>query len=173
MSGVKRHLKASRLPAFGAVLSILILTLLLAACGYNGTSTGSQPPTSATATPTAPVQVQKCGTLHTMRLLLVPTDQSFAKQDEQCFAQAYQQCHPATLVYSQSSLDTGTIHNFSVKNLNGKCTIQDVVQTYIAPKPAHTTGTYTCSGLAMQSDGLHINSCGAAGDVFMPLATMQ
>ncbi len=118
MVEVKKIMTRKRLPAFFAGLSISLLMLLLSACGYNGTTVGSQPSTPSTPTPTHPLQVKNCGSLHTIRLLLVPTDQDLAKQDETCFAQAYAACHPATLVYSQSSLDTGTIHNFSIKNQN-------------------------------------------------------
>ncbi len=177
MVEVKKFMTRKRLPAFFAGLSILFLMLLLSACGYNGTTTGSQPstpsPSPSTPTPTPPLQVKNCGSLHTIRLLLVPTDQEIAKQDETCFAQAYAACHPATLVYSQSSLDTGTIHNFSIKNENGKCTITDMVQTFVAPRPPHTTATYTCGSLALKADGLHVYSCGTIGDVFISGSNVQ
>lgn len=171
MVEVKKIMTRKRLPAFFAGLSILLLILLLSACGYKGTTVGSQP--STPSTPTHPLQVKNCGSLHTIRLLLVPTDQEIAKQDETCFAQAYAACHPATLVYSQSSLDTGTIHNFSIKNQNGKCTITDMVQTYVAPRSPHTTGIYTCGSLALKADGLHVYSCGTVGDVFVPGSNVQ
>ena len=175
MVEVKKFMTRKRLPAFFAGLSILLLILLFSACGYNGTITGSQPstPSTPTPTPTHALQVKNCGSLHTIRLLLVPTDQEIAKQDETCFAQAYAACHPATLVYSQSSLDTGTIHNFSVKNQNGKCTITDMVQTFIAPRPPHTTATYTGGSLALKADGLHVYSCGNVGDIFIPSSNIQ
>ena len=173
MVEVKKIMTRKRLPAFFAGLSILLLMLLLSACGYNGTTVGSQPSTPSTPTPTPPLQVKNCGSLHTIRLLLVPTDQDLAKQDETCFAQAYAACHPATLVYSQSSLDTGTIHNFSIKNQNGKCTITDMVQTYVAPRSPHTTGIYTCGSLALKADGLYVYSCGTVGDVFVSGSNVQ
>ena len=175
MSEVRNFVAKKRLPAFFAGMGILLFILLLSACGYNGTVVGSPastPPTT-TATATPPLQVKNCGSLHSMRLLVVPTDQQFAKQDETCFAQAYAACHPATLNYSQSSLDTGTIHNFSIRNQNGKCTITDVVQTFIAPKPPHTTATYTCGSAALKADGLHIYSCGSVGDIFIPATNTQ
>ncbi len=173
MVEVKKIMTRKRLPAFFAGLSISLLMLLLSACGYNGTTVGSQPSTPSTPTPTHPLQVKNCGSLHTIRLLLVPTDQDLAKQDETCFAQAYAACHPATLVYSQSSLDTGTIHNFSIKNQNGKCTITDMVQTYVAPRSPHTTGIYTCGSLALKADGLYVYSCGTVGDVFVSGSNVQ
>src|SRR5258706_5536031 len=171
MLEVRNFVAKKRLPAFFAGMGILLFILLLSACGYNGTVVGSPAPTPPTATP--PVQVKNCGSLHTIRLLLVPTDQQIAKQDETCFAQAYAACHPATLSYSQNSLDTGTIHNFSIKNQNGKCAITDVVQTFVAPRPPHTTATYTCGSAALKADGLHIYSCGSVGDIFIPAANTQ
>jgi hypothetical protein len=165
----KKLVARKRLAAFLAGVGMLLLMLLLSACGYNGAIVGSAPP----PTPTPPLQVKNCGSLHTMRLLLVPTDQQIAKQDETCFADAYAACHPATLSYSQNSLDTGTIHNFTIKNQNGKCTITDVVQTFVAPKPPHTTATYTCGSTALKADGLHIYSCGSVGDIIIPAANTQ
>ena len=172
MLEVRNLVAKKRLLAFFAGASILLLMLLLSACGYNGTVGGS-PSTPATPTPTPPLQVKNCGSLHTIRSLVVPTDQQIAKQDETCFAQAYVACRPATLSYSQSSLDTGTIHNFSIKNQNGKCTIIDVVQTYVAPKSPKTTGTYTCGSAALKAGGLYIYSCGPVGDIFIPAAITQ
>ncbi|HEX6483026.1 MAG TPA: hypothetical protein VF043_29635 [Ktedonobacteraceae bacterium] len=171
MLEVRNFVVKKRLAAFFAGVGILLLILLLSACGYNGSAVGSPAPTSPTPTP--PLQVKNCGSLHTMRLLLVPTDQQIAKQDETCFAQAYAACHPATLSYSQNSLDTGTIHNFSIKNQNGKCTITDVVQTFVAPRAPKTSGTYTCGSAAFKADGLHIYSCGPVGDIFMPATNTQ
>ncbi len=169
----KKLLIGKKLPAFLVGGGILLLMVLLSACGYNGTTVGSQPPTPPTPTPTQQLTVKNCGTVHTIRNLVVPTEQQIAKDDETCFAQAYAACHPATLSYSQSSLDTGTIHNFTIKNQNGQCTITDTVQTYVAPKAPHTTGTYTCGSAVLKADGLHVNSCGSIGDVFVPLANTQ
>ncbi|HLH63869.1 MAG TPA: hypothetical protein VKV20_19495 [Ktedonobacteraceae bacterium] len=167
-------LKGKKLPAFLMGGSILLLMALVSACGYNGTTVGSQSSPSPTTTPTAqPPLVRNCGTVHTIRDLVVPTEENTAKRDESCFAQAYAACHPAVLTYSQSNLDTGTIHNFTIKNQNGPCTITDTVQMYIAPNKPHTTGTYTCGSAALKNDGLHVNSCGSEGDVFVPVATAQ
>ncbi|HZU67781.1 MAG TPA: hypothetical protein VFA09_10940 [Ktedonobacteraceae bacterium] len=167
-------LKGEKIRAFLVGGGILLLMVLLSACGYNGTTVGSQPSTPPTPTPTAqPPVVRNCGMVHTIRDLVVPTEGSTAKQDESCFAQAYAACHPAILTFSQSSLDTGTIHNFSIKNQNGKCTITDTVQMYIAPNKPRTTGTYTCGSAALKNDGLHVSSCGSEGDVFVPVATAQ
>lgn len=165
---------------FGALI-IVALTLLVA-CGTNGgattTTTGSgnntitisSGATTQAPAPTKPLATQNCGTVHTMRLLVVPADANLAKGVENCFWQAFQQCHPATLVYAQNNLDTGTIHNFSLKNVNGTCVITDGLQTFIAPRPAQGTTNYTCAGLTQQADGLHFQACGTLGNVLVPLS---
>src|SRR2546430_14222201 len=100
-------------------MSMVFFLLLVAACGTNAgsTTTGS----GSAASPTAPLTTQKCGVVHSMRLNVVPADQNLAKGVEDCFWHAFQQCRPATMTYSQSDLDTGTLHNFSLNNENGKC----------------------------------------------------
>src|SRR5215472_7744024 len=95
---------------------LVFLLFLLTTCAPKaGTITGGANPT-ATQPP-----VQRCGTVHAMRQQVMPNDQKSAKGVEDCFWQAYQQCHPATLVYSQGSIDTVTIHTFSLTSQNGKC----------------------------------------------------
>ncbi len=158
-------LKRKRFFAICATMSMTLLMILVTACGYNSSNTGSSGPTP---TSTPPLQVQNCGSLHTIHLLIVPADQNIAKQAEDCFWQAFQQCHPAKLSYTQSELDTGTIHNFSLKNVNGTCTISDEVQHFLAPKPPQVVATYTCGDLKQTSGGLQFVSCGSLGDVLIP-----
>lgn len=175
---------------FFLTLSLALFLFLLAACGTNAlTSTGAGGPgTTATtgageSTPTAtagatktPVQqppAQNCGTVHTTRLLIVPTDQDRAQGIENCFWQAYQQCRPATMGYSQASLDTATIHNFSLKSQNGRCVITDALQHLIAPRAPQPAGSYTCASLTRQTDGLHFLACGKEGNILVPSAGAQ
>ena len=185
----------AHVPMQRALLGILMIALLvfLAACGTNGgakgtttggngsvtatgTSTGATPTTGGSGvvpTPTQTLATQKCGTVHSMRLLVVPTDASRVKTVENCFWQAFQGCHPATMIYAQNDLDTGTIHNFTLQSINGKCVISDGVQTFIAPHPASAPQNYTCTGMRQQADGLHFSACGAAGNVFVPSTAAQ
>ncbi len=184
--------RSAYVPIQRALLGIFTIVLLvfLAACGTNGGATGTGSPSnggptgsaSATptgssggvsATPTQSLATQKCGTVHSMRLAIVPADASRAKDVENCFWQAFQACHPATMVYAQNGVDTGTIHNFSVQSINGKCAITDGVQTFLAPHPASAPTNYTCTGLAQQTDGLHFSACGRVGDVLVPSAGAQ
>jgi len=175
---------------FFVTLSLALFLLLLAACGTNAlTSTGAGGPEStattgsggSTSTATArttrtPIQqppAQNCGTVHTTRLLIVPADQDRAQGIENCFWQAYQQCRPATMGYSQASLDTTTIHTFSLKSQSGKCVITDVLQRLSAPRAPQSAGSYTCASLTRQTDGLHFLACGKEGNILVPSIGVQ
>ena len=148
------------------VTGLALLLFLLAACGANiGTTTGSNSPA---ATATEP-PIQHCGTVHTLGLRIVPADQTGAKSVVDCFWQAYQQCHPATLVYSQGGVDAATIHTFSLKSQNGKCVITDALQHVIFPHSSKPGANETCTGLSQQTDGLHFLSCSNEGEVLVPV----
>ncbi len=162
-------------PRFYLIAGLLLCLLFLAACGNSGGTVAGggstvTPVPGGTAT-TGPTQgMQNCGSVHSIRQVIIQADKNQAPVTENCFAQAYQHCQSATLVYSASELDTSTIHNFSLKSVNGTCTISDYVQHEIAPHPPQVTGTYTCSSMTMQSDGLHILACGQVGNVVVPLS---
>ncbi|HEY7417706.1 MAG TPA: hypothetical protein VH593_21165 [Ktedonobacteraceae bacterium] len=161
---------------------LILLLLLLAACGTNSVTTtgasgpGTPSPVSGTgATPTRSIKntpvtqpVQNCGTVHSTNLLVVPTDQDLAKGAEDCFWQAYQQCRPATLTYSLTSVDTAAIHTFSLENQNGGCVITDARQNMVAPHAPRPAGSSVCTGLTQQPDGLHFLACGNEGNVLVP-----
>ncbi|GAC1518552.1 MAG: hypothetical protein NVS3B14_20900 [Ktedonobacteraceae bacterium] len=140
----------------------LLAAIILAACGSN-TTTGGQ------ATPT-PAQTVNCGKVQSSLAKHSPTDKAAAQQAENCFYQAFQQCRPATLTYTTFGVDAGDIHSFSLKSVNGSCTISDGVQHYIAPNPPGATSTYTCATMTKQTDGLHIQSCGSTGTILIPLS---
>lgn len=168
------HLHSQRILASSFAIGLVCLLMLLAACGTNGKSTTTTGSSGTTQAPAATQATQRnCGVVHTMHLLIVPADVNHAKGVEDCFWQAFQQCAPATMIYSQNSLDTGTIHNFSIKNVNGKCTITDGVQHFIAPHPARSMTTYTCAGVTQQTEGLRFISCGEAGNVLVPSVGAQ
>jgi len=150
----------------GLLIALVILTAILAACGSNNTTPGGQP------TSTPPAQVQKCGSVETSPNGLI-TDATKAKQAENCFWQAYQQCHTATLTFTKRGLDAGAIHSFTIASNNGQCSISDAIQTYIAPNPPRPGSTYTCMGLTQQVDGLHFASCGELGDIVVPNSSGQ
>jgi len=148
------------------VASFLLLGLFLAACGSNTTTGGGSQPTP---TPTRPAQTVDCGKILSHANSIAPIDKAAAQQAVNCFYQAYQKCQPATLMFTSFGVDTGVIHHFAVKNANGSCAISDGWQHFIAPKPPSGTITYTCANMTMQTDGLHIESCGNAGSIVIPL----
>ena len=146
-----------------AMLSLFML--VLAACGPNGAGQGGG------ATPTA-VQVQKCGRV-TIGPRGAPVDPTASQAAGNCLWQAYQQCQPATMTFTATSLDTGTIRIFTIGKNGSNCMISDVVQHYIAPNPPKTTATYTCAAVTKTSTGLRFASCGqdgTNGTVLVPIA---
>ncbi len=169
---------------FFLTLSLTMFLLLLTACGTNTVmSTGAGGP-GATATTSAggstggtntPPQssAQNCGTVHASRLMIVPTDQDRARDIETCFWQEYQQCHSATMGYSQAGLDTATIHTFSLNNQAGQCVVIDKLQSIVEPRAPQAAGSYTCTGLTRQADGLHFLACGKEGNILVPTAGTQ
>jgi predicted small secreted protein len=146
------------------VASVLLVGFFLAACGSN-TTTGSG---GSTPTPTQPAKAVNCGQIQTRVNQIPPAQKAAAQQAANCFYQAYQKCQPATLTFSSFGVDTGDIHNLSVKSANGYCTVSDGFQHFIAPKPPSGTVTYSCASMSMQSDGLHVESCGTVGTFVIP-----
>lgn len=163
MKIVISHLQQYGRTNFFSILSIGILTIFisaaLVACGSSGSSTGS----GGSATPTAQVQAQKCGTIATTPRG-IPTDATTAQQSEQCFYQAYQQCHNATLVYTLHGVDTSVVRTFTIENHNNQCTILDAMQHSIAPAPLSPAKIFQCSTMTLLTDGLHVSGCGQDGN---------
>ncbi len=140
------------------ILAIFISAALVA-CGSSSSSTGS----GGSATPTVPAQTQKCGTIATNPRGM-PTDVTTAQQSEQCFYQAYQQCHNASLVYMLHGVDTSVVRTFTIENHNNRCTIIDAMQHSIAPAPLSPVKTFQCSTMTLLTDGLHVSGCGQDGN---------
>jgi hypothetical protein len=150
-----------------AILSLGFLLVMLsvgiAACGYP--TTGSTAPS-----PTATVQVQKCGVVQTgPGPRKVPTNDDLAKQATDCFWKAFQQCRPANLIYRAGGVDTIVVRTFTIQNNNGKCSITDAAEHFIVPHPTPVVSkAFTCAGVTQQADGLHFSACGEDGDVVVP-----
>jgi hypothetical protein len=96
-----------------------------------------------------------------------PTN-SDAQANEDCFFQAYQSCTPATLEASFSGVDAGTRHTFSLQGSAGSCSISDMQQHFVVPRPPLPGTTVTCSSLSRGSDGgLLFSNCGGS-DISVP-----
>jgi|SRR5947209_8599102 len=159
------YFQHSRWTTHRAVAAMLLCCVLvvaaLAACGT--TVGGAQNPT-----PTPNLQVQKCGSVQTTPRGL-PVNGVTAKQAEACFWQAYQKCQAATLVFTSTSVDTVALHTFSMRRSGQNCSVTDAMQHAIVPAKFSAAKTYTCTGVAAKSDGLHFSGCGEEGDVIVPL----
>src|SRR5436309_6709715 len=133
MQLVKHHFQNQWMVVL-AVLSMLMV--VLAACSSGG---GSGQGGGATPTPSpTPIVVQQCGKVN-IGPRGSPTDPAAAQAATDCLWQAYQQqCHPATMTFSVTSLDTGVVHIFTLEKKGSSCMIVDVVQHYIAPNPPKT-----------------------------------
>jgi hypothetical protein len=141
-----------------ALLSLVIL--VVAACGSTESSQGSG------LTPT-PAQLQKCGEVSTSpRGSLL--DPAVAQATADCLWRAYQQCQPAMMVFTATSLDTGVVRTFTIGKHGSSCVISDAVQHYIAPHPPKETNTYTCASMTKTSTELRFTACGQDGTVLVP-----
>jgi hypothetical protein len=173
MLGISYH----RLPPGGhkafAVLSIGLMMALasvgLAACGYAGAQQGNAPSTHPPAQVThPPVKVQKCGVVQGLGSLEAPVSDSGAQRVETCLWQAFQHCHPATLVFIRNSPGTALIRTFTISSDNGTCSISDARQQRIASNPPSAAEVYTCTSLLQKPGGLLFIACGKDGDVLVP-----
>ncbi len=160
-----------KLPLSSKAFAILSLGLLLvmlsagiAACGSRTTTTGPAAPS-----PTATVAVQECGVVQTGPGSHKVTNDDLAKQATDCFWKAFQQCHPANLIYRAGGVDTILVRTFTIQNNNGQCSITDAAQHFIVPHPTPVVSkAFTCAGVTQQADGLHFSACGDDGDVVVP-----
>ncbi len=146
-------------------LLIVLLGIGLVACGSNSTS-GSG---GSNQTPTSSPQVQNCGKVQTGPNGKIPNTAG-SSQAGNCFLQAFQQCHAASLTYMSSGIDTIAIRTFTIKKTDGHCVISEVIQQQIVPRPPKTTATLTCTGVTKGANELRITACGTSGDVVVPIA---
>ena len=160
MKLVNQHLQRYRVAKLLSVgILAIFISAALVACGSSGSSTAS----GGSATPTVQPQTQKCGTIAT-NPRGIPTDVNTAQQSENCFYQAYQQCHNASLVYMLHGVDTSVVRTFTIANHNNQCTITDAMQHSIAPAPLSPAKLFQCSTMTLLTDGLHVSGCGQDGN---------
>jgi hypothetical protein len=146
----------------GTLLAIAIFGILIAGCGTSTVGTSQPTPTVAT--------VQKCGSIGVMRTRATTNTpgNTQASVAGNCFWQAFQQCHPASLTVNFGGVDTVTTHTFTLQKSNTSCTISDAVKNRVIPRPAKDTGTYTCSNLVNATNELRFNGCGSLGNIVVP-----
>ena len=168
-----RHWFRTTPVVLGIGLLITVMSAGLAACGYKSSNSDSASSTQSPAqvihsqaqATHSPAQVQKCGIVQGLGSLKVPPSDTGAEQAETCFWQAFQHCHPATLVFIVSSIDTSLIRTFTLYNNNGSCSISDARQLRNALNPPSPAKIYSCTGLVKQPRALRFTACGQDGDV--------
>jgi hypothetical protein len=119
----------------------------------------------ATGTPTGAAD---CGRVSVLGPSGASPTNSDAQANEDCFFQAYQSCTPATLEVTFSGVDAGTRHSFSLAGSAGSCSISDMQQHFVVPRPPQPGTTVTCSSLRRGSNGgLLFSNCGGS-DIAVP-----
>lgn len=88
-----------------------------------------------------------------------------------CFWNAYQHCHTATLTVHQMGVDTGTTSMFIVDQQQGQCVLTDTVQSYNANFGGSQSSftTYTCAALIRRGNDLRFTGCGEVEDMLVSL----
>jgi hypothetical protein len=153
-------------PAQPAATSAITTPNATQSATNNSTSTSAS---SQSATPTlkSPDTVQNCGKIEISPLHRLE-DAGLAQTAGACFWQDYQQCRSATLAFHPLGVDTVTIHTFQVEKTAGGCMITDSVSQAVVPHAPKVTN-YTCTGIVNANGALRFTSCGAEGDVIVPL----
>jgi hypothetical protein len=146
----------------GTLLASAIFGILMTGCGTSAVGATAPTPTVA--------PVQKCGSIGVMRSRVTTNTpgNTQANGAGNCFWQAFQQCHAASLTVNFGSVDTITTHIFTLQKNNTSCTISDAVQNRVIPHLAKATGTYTCSNLVNSASELRFNGCGTLGNIVVP-----
>jgi hypothetical protein len=109
-----------------------------------------------------------CGTLETLNGARPP--HVVGAPDEQCLLRAARRCQAATLTYDQRGLDSDyTIYVVIEPAVPyvASCTIATL--WYGGGEVGGSrSGVEHCTSVALLSDGLHVNGCGALGDIVVP-----
>jgi hypothetical protein len=150
----------------GKLLASAIFGILMTGCGTSAVGATAPTPTVA--------PVQKCGSIGVMRSSVTTNTpgNTPANVAGNCFWQAFQQCHAASLTVNFGGVDTVTTHTFALQKKNTSCTISDAVKNRVIPHPAKATGTYTCSSLVNSASELRFNGCGRLGNIVVPISTI-
>lgn len=127
------------------------------------------------ATPTPP----DCGSVNSPPVWGDPTHNSYYVGDGldagalPCFANAYKNCTPANLIFTQNNLDTGTKHSFQTQQSNGLCIIQDqMTPTGLTYQTGISGSTRVCQKLSQPNlnqgnNTLLFSSCSDNEDILI------
>lgn len=95
--------------------------------------------------------------------------QSDPQQVSQCFWSAFQQCQPATLRFVVIGTTTGTTRTFTIEQGTRSCNVSDTVQAGASAGPVTPTNVYPCTNVVNSTTELLISSCGADGNITIPI----
>lgn len=156
----------------GTIVIVLGVLLTIVGVKIYQLTAGSQTP---------PIEGQNCGEI-SIRQAQGPhvgnytgpfSGPTAANQGINCFWQAYTNCKPATIVYSQMGIDTHESNTFTVQSANGSChlTVTTFAQINVSPPTKH--GPIPCTRLVQAGDNLVAQGCGDEGDMtlFVPVSS--
>ena len=146
----------------------LLIVLAFAACGSTATTTGTGGGSTPSGQNTPSTQPISCGKISSLGPQLREATPGTTQKAQDCFLQAFQNCQPATLQYTQAGVDAGMIHTFTISKKNGSCVVTDDAQHYVAPAPPRAATTYTCSAVKRNGGKFLVTGCGKEGDVSLP-----
>ena len=148
----------------------LLIVLAFAACGSTATTTGNSggSGSSSSGQNTPSTQTISCGKISSLGPQLRESTPGATQKAQDCFLQAFQNCQPATLQYTQAGVDAGMIHTFTITKKNGSCVVTDDAQHYVAPSPPRAATSYTCSAVKRSGGQFLVTGCGKEGDVSLP-----
>ena len=124
------------------------------------------PPSSSSPTACGTITMQQ-GTTSGMNPLSM--QQADPQQVSQCFWSAFQQCQPATLRFVVVGTATETTRTFTIAKGTQSCVVSDTVQTGTLSQPPLTTKVYPCANVVNFSTEMLVSSCGADGNVTIPI----
>ena len=111
-----------------------------------------------------------CGALHYAAGGLISSSAD-ARRAETCFANAANQCRPATLTASVMGVDTGTVDTLVVEPPLvpwNRCQLTLSASHYGLVRITNPTVTATCQSATLTADGLRVDGCGSLGDITLP-----
>lgn len=91
-----------------------------------------------------------------------------ARQEENCFWQAYQQCRPASLMLTINVADGASSHTFSTTQKQSSCVVLDAALNNVVGQPSGQQDIYNCARLENTETGLHFVDCGNEGTIDIP-----
>jgi hypothetical protein len=120
----------------------------------------------STTTASTPGLGPECGNIDmaSSGKLLGPAN---ARQVQDCFWEAYQQCRPAILTLIIHVADGVSTHTFKTQK-QGSCVVSDTIQNSIAGLPSSQPETYNCARLEKTQTALHFVNCGDEDIIDIP-----